>query len=149
VRFIILFFSSGAGSGYSPIMPGTAGSIIGVLCYLLFQPLSPLLYLISLTAVFFLSIWISGRAEKIYGVNDDRRIVIDEIVGILISMAGFKFSPMIVTAGFLIFRFFDIAKVFPANIVQSKLNGGLAIVLDDVVAGIYTNITLHVLKNFL
>lgn len=149
MNFLILFFASGFGAGYVPLMPGTAGSLIGILVFLLIHRMVIPLYIITVVAFVFLSIWASGRAEIIYGKRDDKRIVIDEIVGMLVGLFAMPVNIKIMLAGFLLFRFFDIAKVFPANLVQSKLDGGPAVVLDDIVAGIYTFICLHIVRAFL
>jgi phosphatidylglycerophosphatase A len=149
MRFLILLFASGFGAGYVPLMPGTIGSIAGVLAFLVIYRMSGHVYLITLFAFIFLSIWISGRAESIYGKRDDKRIVIDEVAGMLVSLFAIPFSLKFLFLGFLLFRFFDITKIFPANIAQRKLNGGLAVVLDDIIAGIYTNICLKLLIKYL
>lgn len=149
MNFFILFFASGFGAGYVPLMPGTAGSLIGILVFLLIHRMDIPLYLITVISFVFLSIWTAGRAEAIYGKRDDRRIVIDEVVGILVGLFAMPVNIKIILAGFLLFRFFDIAKIFPANIAQRKLNGGLAVVLDDIIAGIYTIICLHFIRNFI
>lgn len=149
MKFFVLFFSSGGGVGYVPLMPGTAGSLIGILVFLLIHRMVIPVYFITVIAFVFLSIWVSGRAETIYGKRDDKRIVIDEIVGMLVGLFTMPINFKILLAGFLLFRFFDITKIFPANVVQSKLNGGFAVVLDDIVAGIYTIICLHFVRAFL
>ncbi len=149
MNFLILFFASGCGAGYVPLMPGTAGSLIGILVFLLIHRMVIPLYILTVIAFVFFAIWASGRAEAIYGKRDDRRIVIDEIVGMLVGLFAMPVNIKIILAGFLLFRFFDIAKIFPANLVQSKLNGGPAVVLDDIVAGIYTIICLQFVRNFL
>lgn len=149
MRFLILFFSSGAGSGYIPFMPGTAGSIIGLFLFLLFHTLSVPIYFITLIAFTFFSIWVSGRAEAIYGKKDDRRIVIDEIVGMLVSLFLIPAKLKFLLAGFILFRFFDIAKIYPANVVQRGLNGGVAVVFDDIIAGVYTNLSLNLIRVWL
>lgn len=149
MRFLILFFSSGAGAGFVPLMPGTAGSVMGLLLFLLIHRMSIPLYLITVIAFIFLSVWISGRAEVIYGKRDDKRIVIDEIAGMLVGMFLIPVDFKFLIAGFLLFRLFDITKIFPANIAQTRLNGGLAVVLDDLIAGAYTAICLYLIRLFL
>lgn len=149
MKFFVLFFASGFGSGYFPIAPGTVGSLCGLLCFVLLAGMSAPVYLVSMLAIFFFSIWVSGRAEAIYGAKDDRRIVIDEIFGMLLGLTGSSLNLKTAVAGFLLFRFFDIVKIFPASFVQKRLDGGLAVVLDDVIAGIYTNISLQILRSFL
>ncbi len=149
IRFFVILFSSGFGSGYLPVGSGTAGSVVGCAIFFLFHRMSPLLYLITVLSFIVFSVWISARAEIIYGKKDDRRIVIDEIAGMLVGLFAMPVDLKILMAGFILFRFFDISKIFPANVAQSKLNGGFAVVTDDIVAGIYTNISLQLLRSFI
>ncbi len=93
--------------------------------------------------VFIISLWSATEVERFFG-EDDRRIVIDESCGMLISFLFLPKRPFLYILAFVIFRLLDIVKPPPANACQ-KLKGGLGVTLDDVVAGIYTNIIMHVL----
>jgi phosphatidylglycerophosphatase A len=84
-------------------------------------------------------------AEVAFGQHDSRRIVIDEIAGYLVAVAYLPPSPLVLLAAFLIFRFFDVVKPYPASWVDRNLPGGAGVVLDDVVAGLYSNLVLHAL----
>ena len=84
-------------------------------------------------------------AEKILKQNDPGCIVIDEIAGIMVTFLSLPFNTITVIAGFLIFRFFDILKPFPIRSMERKLAGGTGIVMDDLLAGAYSNITLRLL----
>jgi len=141
-RFII-WLASGCYSGYFPHAPGTAGTMVGILVYFLFSFFPPWIYLLSSTAVFFLAWWVSERAEVLFAEIDSPKIVIDEIAGYLIAMALLPRTLTTVIGGFLFFRIFDIMKTPPAGSVERRLSGGLAVVLDDAVAGIYANLLLH------
>ena len=88
---------------------------------------------------------IAHDAEKILKKNDPGRIVIDEIAGLMVALFGLPFNAVYALAGFAIFRFFDILKPFPIRLIERKLSGGTAIVMDDVAAGICTNLVLRVL----
>ena len=88
---------------------------------------------------------IAHDAEKILKKNDPGRIVIDEIAGLMVTLFGLPFNAVYALAGFVIFRFFDILKPFPIRLIEKKLSGGTAIVMDDVVAGIFSNLVLRVL----
>ena len=140
--------ASGAGSGYAPFAPGTAGTVVGIPVYLILSHLSWLLYLITVLILTFLACFISQEAEKVFNEKDSPRIVIDEIVGFQWTM--FLVSPTVlhVLSGFILFRFFDIIKIFPAGYVQSRFPGGYGVVFDDVVAGMYGNIALLLLIKF-
>jgi len=142
-RFLLLL-ATGFGAGFSPVVPGTAGTIVAVpIYYFLSHILSPA-YEITLVAFFFLSVFVSEKAEQYWGKKDDRRIVIDEIMGFFITMLWVPKTALMIIAGFLLFRFFDIVKPPPIRRLE-KVNGGYGVVLDDVLAGVYANIVLHIL----
>ncbi len=109
-RFVILFATWG-GTGYSPVASGTVGTIAAIPFYLLLVRLPLSLYLLTLVPFFFFSCWVSGLAEEIFGEKDSGKIVIDEVVGYLVTMAGVPLTVQGVVLGFFLFRFFDIVKV--------------------------------------
>jgi len=117
--------------------------MVGILVFFLFSFFPPSIYLLSSTAVFFLAWWVSDRAEILFAERDSPKIVIDEIAGYLFAMALLPRTLTTVIGGFLFFRIFDIMKTPPAGSVERQLSGGLAVVLDDAVAGIYANLLLH------
>jgi phosphatidylglycerophosphatase A len=147
VRKIALALATGLGAGYSPFAPGTAGALLAAALYWVFPDPSlglggiPLL-LVVVVAGFFLGVWASEHAEKAYG-HDSGRIVIDEIVGMWIVMLWVPKTWKLLVVGFLLCRFFDIVKPFPAGRSQS-LRGGWGVMIDDVVAGVYGNLVLQV-----
>ena len=140
--------ATGFGSGLVPFAPGTAGTLIGILIYLALSRLSWTLYLVFVVTITLLACYVSREAERMFEEKDPPRVVIDEIIGFQWSM--FLISPTVlhVFAGFILFRFFDILKVFPAGYFQRSLPGGWGIVMDDVVAGMYSNIALLLLIKF-
>lgn len=140
--------ATGFGSGFAPFAPGTAGTIVAIPVYLIFSTLPWPLYLLSALALTFLAVYASQEAEKIFHKKDAPQIVIDEIAGFVWAM--FLVSPTLchVLLGFILFRFFDIAKPFPARLCQERLPGGCGVVFDDVAAGIYANIVLLVMIEF-
>jgi phosphatidylglycerophosphatase A len=145
---LILFTGSGACTGYVPIMPGTAGTAAGILVYLTIAELkTPLYSFLTLLFIFF-SVWISTQAEQIFKKKDPPEVVIDEVAGYLVTMAGFPAEWKYILAGFIVFRFMDIVKPYPANLINRNMGGGWGIVLDDIVAGIYANILLQILRCF-
>lgn len=148
IQKIVLFLATGAGSGYLPWMPGTAGSLVGILLYYSLRSMPRGPYLAFVVAFFFLAVWASGLAEVIFGSKDPQRIVIDEVVGMLVTLALLPFSWRTVLVGFVLFRLFDIWKPFPARLLQDRLPGGWGVVGDDVMAGIYANIVLQALTRF-
>ncbi len=142
---ISLLFATGFGSGYAPFASGTWGSLVGIVFYLLFKNLSPSLYAVTLIGVFAISIWSSQIAETHFGKKDPGEVVVDEIIGQLVTLAFLPFSWKLTIAGFLLFRLFDIIKPFPARWFQDHLKGGWGIVMDDVMAGVYANLVLQIL----
>jgi phosphatidylglycerophosphatase A len=147
-RFVILFATWG-GTGYSPIASGTVGTLAAIPLYLLLVRLPIPYYLLSLIPLTLFSCWVSGQAETIFNEKDSGKIVIDEVVGYLITMTGASTSWSSVILGFFLFRFFDIVKVPPANIIDRRLKNGCGVVLDDVVAGMYACAMLHLLLRFI
>ena len=142
MNHFFLLIATGFGAGLSPIVPGTAGTLVAIPIYYVVSSISSPLYELTLVALFFFSSWISNQAEQYWGKKDDRRIVIDEIMGFLVTMLWIPKSLFSVVAGFLLFRFFDILKPFPIRRLE-QVKSGFGVVLDDVLAGIYSNILLH------
>jgi phosphatidylglycerophosphatase A len=142
---LILLIATGVGAGYSPVIPGTAGTLIAVPIFLILSLIPSPVYEITLLAFFFLAIWSSEKAQGYWGVKDDRRIVIDEIMGFLITMFWVPGNVLSVIIGFFLFRFFDIVKPPPIRRLEN-LRGGYGVVLDDVLAGVYANIILRLIQ---
>ena len=141
-KAVILFIAQGAYSGKSPYAPGTAGTVVGVLLYLVLKGLSPAWYLIACVLATGIGVWAAGEAEKLLGKKDAQSIVIDEIAGYLVSMVLAPSGWMYIVAAFILFRVFDVIKPWPLKRLQD-LRGGVGVVLDDVGAGIYTNAFLQ------
>lgn len=126
----------GFGTGLSPLAPGTAGSVLGVLIFLSMAPL-PLPYYIALCGLLFLAgIWICGKTARDLAVPDHGGIVWDEIVGFLVAMTALPSAWPWIVAAFLLFRFFDIVKPWPIGWLDRRIHGGLGIMLDDLLAGL-------------
>ena len=140
-----LFLATGFGVGYSPVAPGTLGTLIAIPVYYFLSNISSPIYEITLVGFFFLSVWISENAEIFFGKKDDQRIVIDEIMGFLVTMLWVPKTAILIVIGFFVFRFFDILKPFPIRRLEKKFKGGYGVVLDDVMAGVYSNIVLQVI----
>ncbi|MFA6321182.1 MAG: phosphatidylglycerophosphatase A [Candidatus Omnitrophota bacterium] len=132
--------------GHSPFMPGTIGSLGGLVVYFLVRN-NDVLYGFSILFLFVLGIMFSGEAEKIYKRKDAKMIVIDEACGMLLSLFCVPFSVFAVVLGFFLFRIFDILKPPPAKRME-KLTGSLGVMFDDIVAAIYANLILQVVFRF-
>ncbi len=145
MKHFVLILATGFGVGYSPIAPGTLGTLIGILVFYFLSNIASPIYEITLIGFFFLSVWISENAEIFFGKKDDQRIVIDEITGFLVTMLWVPQTAILIVIGFFLFRFFDILKPFPIRHLEKRLKGGYGVVLDDVMAGIYANIVLQMI----
>ena len=138
---LALFVATGAGAGYAPVAPGTFGSAVGVLLFPLIALFGPWLYLLTALALLSLGVWAADEAERIFERKDDGRIVIDEIVGQLLTYAPlvvFEVSVGLLwlVTGFVVFRGFDIWKPGPARWAERSFAGGAGVMLDDVIAGL-------------
>jgi len=144
---LFVLLGTGLGAGYTPFVPGTAGTIEGVLFYLIFRKIfpHPLSYALFLVVFNVMGVWVSGRCESYFKKRDASLIVIDEIGGFLVTMFTFPFSLRFILLGFILFRVFDIAKPFRIEKIQ-KLPSGWGIMGDDIAAGILANIMLHIIQ---
>ncbi len=135
-------------SGYLPFASGTAAAIIAMSLYflefLIFGKYVIFSNLIILLVLFFPSIKIADYGEKYFGRKDPKEVVIDEIIGYWISVAFFPFGWRIMIIAFFLFRIFDILKPYPIKKLE-KCRGGIGIVLDDAVSGVYANLILRVI----
>ncbi len=129
-------------SGFSPIAPGTVGALVALVVLLFARPFSDSSLLVVALALLPVSIWAAHLAERTYG-HDAGKINIDEVEGMLCAVLFLPQTTWVFVAAFLLFRVFDIVKPFPAGRSQ-RLPGGLGVVMDDVVAGLYANIVLQV-----
>ena len=137
-----VFLATGFSVGNIPFAPGTLGTLLGIpLCFGLAE--LGLGGSIAVIAAFvFLAVWISDRAEQVIGKKDAPAIVIDEVAGMMITMAGLPLTPLNLAVGFAAFRALDVIKPFPARHIVDKMTGGWGVVLYDAVAGIYSNMQL-------
>ena len=140
--------ATGFGVGYSPIAPGTMGTLLSIPIYLFLSQIPSPLYELTLLTFFFLASWISEQAQKYWATRDDQRIVIDEMMGFLITMLWIPRTIFFISMGLILFRFFDILKPFPIRRLEKRWKGGFGVVLDDVAAGVYVNIILQIISYY-
>jgi phosphatidylglycerophosphatase A len=144
---IALFLATGAGVGYLPYCPGTFGTFIAIPLSLFLNQFAAnhlWLAIAGLTVLTAVSIWSADKASRHLNVKDPQTVVIDEIVGfVLASFLTTSWLGLIISFG--LFRFFDITKIFPARRLED-LPGGAGIVLDDMMAGLYTFMILRLLS---
>ena len=148
---LAVFLATAGYSGYFPIAPGTVGSAVGLVVYAGLRQMQPAtragvcgLEVLAIAAVFFVGIWAAAISERHFGGTDPGPIVLDEVVGMLITVAFIPVGLSAAIAGFFLFRIFDIIKPFPARRLES-LHGGLGVMADDAMAGIYANLSLRLL----
>ncbi len=132
------------GVGYTAYAPGTIGSLFGLLIYMFLKDTSIYVYGITTVVLFIAGTYASNVMEDIYDMKDPSFVIIDEVVGMLLSLIAIPYSPMYAILGFFLFRIIDIAKIPPLNWLE-KIHGGFGIMLDDAVGGIMVNIILQVL----
>lgn len=144
-KYVTEIISSWFYTGYSPVAPGTCGTAGAVLFYLLFlRNLGSLSYMVTVAVVVVTAVTVSTYISRRTGEDDPSHIVVDEVAGYLVTMAFIPPDIKYVVAGFVLFRVFDIVKPFPAGRLE-QLHGGYGIVLDDVAAGVWSNIFLHII----
>ena len=144
---LALLIATVFGAGYSPIAPGTAGSAVTVLILWL-VPFSRSGLVLFLVAVVVIGTWAAHVAERRLGGKDPGAIVIDEVAGMTLSVVAFPLTPGVLLAGFVLFRIFDVVKPPPARESQ-RFSGGLGVMIDDVIAGLYALAVLGVSHAFL
>lgn len=140
----------GFGTGLAPVAPGTFGTLVGIPLWLLLRPLPLAYYLAAIVALFAIGCWICGASARQLGVHDYGGIVFDEIVGYaiaatpLIPVLEMPELPLPVAAAvaFVLFRFFDIVKPWPIGALDRRVHGGLGIMLDDAVAGLFAALVI-------
>jgi phosphatidylglycerophosphatase A len=140
-----LFIATCGYLGYVPVAPGTFGSAAGLIVFAAVRwSGSPILELAVIVLLFAVGVWSSNVAEKHFGGVDPAPVILDEVLGMLITLA---FIPVNVTGaivGFLLFRLFDVVKPWPANRLE-LLHGGLGIMADDAMAAVYGNVVMRLL----
>lgn len=138
------FLAFGFGSGLSPKAPGTVGTLAAIPGYLLLMELPTAGYLLAVLLISLAGIWICGESSRRLGVHDHGGIVWDEFAGFLLTMTAAPQGWGWIVLGFVLFRVFDIWKPWPIRVVDRQLHGGLGIMLDDILAGIYAWLLLQV-----
>lgn len=153
LRHLIVLYTSGLYTGYIPFASGTFGTALAVALYWPMARLNRLpgeggtlwLYLLIVAALTGLAIWASDFAESIHKRKDPSEVVIDEIVGFFVAVILIPWHWGWMLAAFFVFRAFDVLKPWPIDNLQ-RLPGGLGIVIDDILAGVYTCVLLHLIR---
>lgn len=137
----------GFGSGLSPFAPGTMGTLVAVPFTFALKGLDDTAYWLLLLLLFLLGIKICGQVSRKLGVHDHGGIVWDEMVGYWLAVAFVPLQWQWLLAAFLLFRFFDIFKPWPIRQIDKKISGGFGIMVDDIVAALFTIVILAVLQS--
>jgi len=136
------------GVGYLPLAPGTFGSLVGVAIFLLLvQRVNPVVIVVLILVITLAGFWAASRTEELSGRKDPGKVVVDEVAGQMIALLPLTVlavTPLAVMVSFILFRFFDIVKPYPAGRLES-LKGGFGIMCDDLVAGVYAAVLAAVI----
>jgi phosphatidylglycerophosphatase A len=136
----------GFGAGLAPKAPGTAGTLVAVPLAVALLNLPPLWRALPVVLVCLVGVWLCGRSSRALGVHDHPGIVWDEIAGYLLTVAVFPLDLITLGGGFVLFRAFDILKPPPIRQVDRHVDGGLGIMLDDLIAALFAGGFLAVLR---
>ena len=145
MRRLALLLATWWGVGYCPKAPGTAGTIAAIPFFFVLRLLPLYGYLACVLGIGLVACWAASEAERHFQEKDSQRIVIDEVVGFFITMTALPPSWFYLIGGFCLFRFFDILKPPPIRLIERTIKGGYGVVLDDVLAGIYAQISLRII----
>jgi phosphatidylglycerophosphatase A len=149
LRRIGVFIATCAYVGYAPVAPGTFGSAIGLaVFYVVRHQRSTTVEVAAIVALAAVGLWSATEAEHHFGGIDPGPVVIDEVVGMLITLAFIPVNMAGAIVAFLIFRFLDVVKPWPARRLE-QLPGGFGVVLDDMMAGVYGNVMMWGLVSLL
>jgi phosphatidylglycerophosphatase A len=142
----IHFLAVGLGSGLSPIMPGTMGSLMAIPLWLLFYGLQPTLYWVFILVTFIFGCFICQKTSNDTHTHDSGHIVWDEFVGMWITLFFIpQLSVMWIAIAFVAFRIFDMAKPWPIRWFDKRIPGGFGIMVDDVIAAIFSSFTVYIM----
>jgi phosphatidylglycerophosphatase A len=148
VTRLAVFLATAGYSGYFPIAPGTVGSAVGLVVYAAIRWLNPPYFaaaeLAVIVCLFAAGVWAGTTAERYFGGIDPGPIVLDEVVGMLLTLALIPVGVTGAIAGFVLFRIFDVIKPFPARRLEA-LHGGLGVMADDAMAAVYANVSLRLM----
>jgi len=143
VTRVAIALASVFGVGYVPFAPGTFGSAAGLLLWWLL-PASPFAQAVAIVGTFVVGSWSGTVAERYFGKTDPRHVVIDEVMGMLITLFLVPVGWRGAIGGFLLFRLFDVVKPWPSNRLE-QLHGGVGVMADDGMAAIYANLALRII----
>jgi len=142
MKRVAVLIATAGGAGYAPVAPGTAGSAVGFVIYLLTRHWPASWQIALLAGITIVGVWACHEAARHFGRKDPGQAVIDEVAGQLVTLYFTGAGLPAAVFGFLVFRALDIVKPWPARSFE-RLPGGIGIMADDVMAGIYANLALR------
>jgi phosphatidylglycerophosphatase A len=143
MRFAALTIATGLGVGYVRVAPGTFGSAAGLLLWGVLPSMAAA-HAAAIVVVFALGVWSGNIAERHFGATDPGPVVIDEVMGMLVTLFLLPVGWPGALAGFLLFRAFDVVKPYPADRLE-HLHGGIGVMADDAMAAVYANLALRLI----
>ena len=144
---ILRFILTGFYIGKIKYAPGTFGTLLAIPLFLLIQDLNLISKILFVFLFFLLSLFLLSISykRKVFDEIDDKSIVIDEIIGYLVFIIFFENTLFDLTVGFLLFRLFDIIKPYPISLIDKRMKNALGVILDDIIAGLFSGITLFII----
>ena len=142
-RMLVLGLATWGGVGFLPYMPGTWGALAALPLWYHLAHTGPWAYGLGVAALIILGLWVAGPAQEMLGQTDHPAIVVDEVVGLLITLAGVPPTWSALVLGFIIFRTLDILKPFPIRWFGAGGRGGLEVMADDIAAGVIGRVVLE------
>lgn len=143
------FLALGFGAGMAPKAPGTFGTLVAIPFIFILSFAPQIVYVSILMVTILAGVWICEKTASDWGVHDHSAIVWDEIAGIMLVMAWVPITPLSLLLGFLLFRLFDIVKPYPISWLDRHVKGGLGIMVDDLMAGLYAVLLLKLILHFI
>lgn len=145
-RRLAVVIGTGLGTGFFPFAPGTVGSLVGVALYLPVAPGRGAAFFLLLAAVTAAGTWAAGICGRLWGDHDSRRIVVDEVGGMMVTLWSFPADPLWLALGFFTFRVFDVLKPFPIRRIDRGWSSAGGVMADDLLAGVYSNLVLQLIR---
>ena len=152
MRALAVALATVGGVGYAPIASGTVGSLVALPLVPFLAALrdrAPAVYAALVLGLVAVAVWAAGRAEDALGMEDHPHIVIDEVAGLVVAGAFLPATWLGAGVAFVLFRIFDVVKPFPARQIDDGVEGGLGVVGDDLVAGLYAGLLTRLLLRIL
>lgn len=144
------WIACGFGSGLAPVAQGTCGSLAAIIPWLALRELSLPANIVVIVLGFALGVWACDKASRALGIDDHRALVWDEFIGQWIALLPALLAPWwAIVLGFALFRLFDVWKPWPIRVFDRRLHGGLGVMVDDVIAGVFAAVVLGIALHFL